>query len=265
MKAKLDKDVRTIINSKFATLLKKIDEIRNTANEALKVAKWNEQQIIDIKAVNENNSIEWRAKVDQLPAAHEELKANMASNTSNTKTLLKRVEDLTNRSSRKSLVFKGVPERSRETWDDTRNLLADLIAANANINSDDAFEMIERCHRGSFNNQGGSIKKKGPRYIYCGFHSWDDSQFVLERFRRASISGKIKGIYVEQRYGATTTARRNHALYIRKDLKANGTITSGCVSYPVKLMVKYRALDSKFTLHEDFSDMEVGVQADAED
>ena len=39
LKIKLDKDVRTIINSKFAALFRKVDDIVNTANEALKIAR----------------------------------------------------------------------------------------------------------------------------------------------------------------------------------------------------------------------------------
>ena len=83
---------------------------------------------------------------------------------------------------------------------------------------------------------------------------------MLEIFRRASIRDTSNGVYVEQRYGATTTARRNHALAVRKGLKADGTISNGFISYPAKLMVKYRPGDSKFILHEDFSEMEVTVQ-----
>ena len=125
--------------------------------------------------------------------------------------------------------------------------------------------MIERCHRGSYQPDSRSGKKKAPRHIYAGFHSWDDSQYVLEQFRRACISGKNNGVYVEQKYGATTTARRNHALHVRKGLKSDGTITSGFISYPAKLMVKYRLGDTKFTMHDDFSDMEVSVRATNEE
>ena len=259
LKNKLDKDLRHVINSKFAVIFKKIDEVRNTANEALKVAKWTEEQLVTLKENNEKEFSDMRSKLDELVAVNDKLRENVEAYNIKVHVLEKRVEDQTNRSSRKSLVFKGVPERGHETWDDTRDILADVIARNANIDNDEAFEMIERCHRSSFAQQSRSNSKKGRRNIYAAFHSWDDAQYTLEQFRIACIRGRNNSVYVEQRYAATTTAQRNQALIVRKGLKADGTITQGYVTYPAKLMVKYRSNDTKFTLHQDFSEIEVSI------
>ena len=62
---------------------------------------------------------------------------------------------------------------------------------------------------------------------------------------------------MEQKFGPLTTWRQNHALEICKTLKNSGIITNGYVSYPAKLMVKYRKADTKYTLHHDYSDTEV--------
>ena len=215
-----------------------------------------QESIDQIKADHVNDMGELRGKIEAVVTINNELKLEAESHKIKIHVLEKRLEDQTNRSSRKSLVFKGVPEKGRETWDDTRDILADVIARNCDMTNNEAFDTIERCHRSAFQQQN---KKKGKRNIYCAFHSWDDAQYVLERFRRACMSGRNNGIYVEQRYGAATTARRNNALVIRKGLKADGTITSGYISYPAKLMVKYNVNDKKFSLHEDFSDIEVNV------
>ena len=257
LKTKLDKDVRTIINSKFAVIFKKIDEVRATANEALKLAKWSEVQVSKIKDANQENVDDLRAKFDALSAANEEMKTNIETLIIKSHVQEKRLEDQTNRSSRKSLVFSGVPERGHETWDDTRDILADVIARNANVSNNEAYDMIERCHRSSFNQQGRSGSKKVTRKIFCAFYTWDDAQYVLERFRQASIKGTNNNVYAEQRYGATTSARRNFALSVRKGLKAEGSIASGYLIYPAKLMVKHKREDKKYTLHEDYSEMEI--------
>ena len=266
LKTTLDKDLRTVINNKFSVIFKKIDEVRCTANEALKIAKRTEDQVAKFVAANSSSFDDLKSKVDALVAVNDELKIGMETQIIKFHVLEKRLEDQTNRNSRKSLVFKGIPERGHESWDDTRDILAEVISKHADVRNDEAFNMIERCHRSSLKHQqqSRSNQKKGKRNVYCAFHSWDDSQFVLERFRRACVKGGNGGVYVEQKYGTITTARRNHALSIRKGLKADGTITNGYISYPARLMVKYRPGDARFTMHEDFSEMEVSART-AED
>ena len=114
--------------------------------------------------------------------------------------------------------------------------------------------MIERCHRSSF----PPIRaKKGKRDINVLFRDWEDSQYVSNQFRSACIRGVSNGVSADQKYGTVTTARRNHALLIRKQLKREGTIVHGFIEYPAKLMVKYRPSDTRFVVHEDFSDMAI--------
>ena len=166
----------------------------------------------------------------------------------------KRLEDKINRSSRKSLIFRGIAENERENWDDTRNFLADIISARTDVSPSDAYDMIERCHRGAYSTDG---KKKVKRVIHCLFRDWEDSQYVLNEFRKACIRGEANGISADQKYGDITPARRNQALLVRKQLKQAGTIARGFIDYPAKLMVKYSGADSKFILHEDFSELEI--------
>ena len=44
-------------------------------------------------------------------------------------------------------------------------------------------------------------------------------------------------ISADQKYGPITTKRRQMAFQVRKELKENGSITSGYVDFPAKLMV----------------------------
>ena len=82
---------------------------------------------------------------------------------------------------------------------------------------------------------------------------------LILTFTAKNIKDRTFKVYCEQKYGTITTARRNEALITRKTLKANGEITSAYVAYPAKLMVKYpgQKRDDKFTLHQDFSNIEI--------
>ena len=84
-----------------------------------------------------------------------------------------------------------------------------------------------------------------------------ESELFISNMRK---HGRNSRVYVEQRYGPDTTWRRNNALALRKDLKAQGAVTSGFIAYPAKLMVKYNAQDRQYTMHQDFSNTEVPVQ-----
>ena len=93
LKCKLDKDMQHIINGKFAAIFKKIDEIRNTATEALKVAKWSEEQILQAKEENANNLNALAARVDGLVAVNDDLKRNIETHSIKIHVLEKRIED----------------------------------------------------------------------------------------------------------------------------------------------------------------------------
>ena len=137
-------------------------------------------------------------------------------------------------------------------WDDTTSILGNEIAKVTGIDKVDARNMIERSHRSRPNQ-----RKAGKRNIFAAFHDWNDSEFVKEAFRTAASKNKNNGIYVDQKYGSDTTWRRNQALIRRKELKAAKTITNGYVSFPAKLMVKYKSTDKSYVPFEKFSKMEV--------
>ena len=86
--------------------------------------------------------------------------------------VLLELEDLRNRSMRSNLIFKGIPEESKETWDDTSQLLAGFITENLNLlYSFDQMDMqISRAHR--TNDTDSSRRKNNHCTIYklesCG-------------------------------------------------------------------------------------------------
>ena len=166
-------------------------------------------------------------------------------------TLEARLEHQTNRNSRKSVIIRGVPEHEDEkSWDDCRKVVCEKLAEITNSDPETLSNAIERIHRGKPN------RHDGPRVVHALFYDWNDSEHLISAMRK---NGRNSRIYVEQRYGPDTTWRRNSALTLRKDLKAQGTITSGFIAYPAKLMVKYNVQDRKYTMHQDFSNAVVPV------
>ncbi|NQY43849.1 MAG: hypothetical protein HRT87_10955 [Legionellales bacterium] len=180
------------------------------------------------------------------------------------KKLEEKVEERTNRQLRETLIIKDVPEEvEKETWDETKNLLAQVISDNMDdVSFEFAYGQIKRTHReNKKTDEKGTKIREGKRRIFAAMHSWKFCERMKEVFRLKCVTNKDFNISVEQKYGPLTTWRRFKALERRKDLIERGIISSGFVAYPAKLMVNYpgeRKGDKKYyKLYEDFSEVEV--------
>ena len=219
----IEKNLKTLIEKKFSVIFKKIDDVRNMANGASVTAKWCEDEITNMKDTHTNALTALSTKIENITKEHDNLRNELINISSKANIAEKKLEEQINRSSRKSLVFRGIPESGRESWADTKNILSDIISAHTDISPNEAFEMVERCHRSTFTNRT-KRGTKGCRVIYALFRDWEDSQYVLDKFRTAAIRGELNGVSASQKYGNITTARRNHALLVRKQLKRDWTI-----------------------------------------
>ena len=171
------------------------------------------------------------------------------------------IEERTNRQMRQTLVFKGIPERKHESWNDTKNIVASTIAEYTNISREDACDMLNRVHR---SRPTENPHKNKRRDIFAAMHSWEDCEFFIKKFRRENCernsdpndnSGRV---YIDYKYGPLTTLRRGEALKHRKDLIDRKEIISGFVSYPAKLMVKRaHGRDVPYVMEKDFSNEDV--------
>ena len=164
-------------------------------------------------------------------------------------------------------MFKGIPETSGEkkgknSWNEMRNVLAQTLATHIpGVSAESASQMIERVHRGKAN--AFNISK---RPIYARYFDWNVSEKIKTDLKLANMADNSIKIYVEQMYGPRTRYRRGLAMSKRRDLKREGKIFSGFVSYPAKLMVKYtNDSKEKYSLLEDFSKTEVKFQAKIDD
>ena len=175
--------------------------------------------------------------------------------------LNERVEKRTNRQMRNTLIFKGIPKipseekKGQEAWQYTRQALVSAISSHIDdLDETRATRCIERVHRGKPN-------EHGKQAIYAKIFDWNICEKLKHDFRSINIADNSVKIYCEQMFGPLTSARRNHALSVRKQLKEEGKIYSGFVVYPAKLLVKVtRDPKGSYIEHEDYSKMEVNFK-----
>ena len=212
----------------------------------------------------ENELDKTKTEVSVLKGENKRLKEKVNNVSSNQHSLEERIEDRTNRQLRKTLVFRGIPEQpstatdgaetathKTESWQETKDLLANQISEICALPKPDAAAMLERAHRSAPNPR---YKGTAPRPIYVALFDWNQSQLCIEKFRQHNITNKNSKILCEQKYGPITTQRRNQAMMMRKELKDSGEIVAGYVAFPARLMAKTSHREgSKYTMVRDFS------------
>ena len=166
-----------------------------------------------------------------------------------------RIEDRTNRQLRQTLIIVGVKESRDETWNDTRDLLAETISKNLKTSFNSADKMLNRVHRAS---RKDPHHPGNPRRIFAAVHQWDDCEMLVEKFRELNVSGR-SGVRINYMHGPLTTVRRNMAMLKRKQLKEAGTLQSAYVAFPARLFGKKHGEDA-YTLIKDFSREEVQLK-----
>ena len=143
-------------------------------------------------------------------------KPNGDDNTLSQTVVVKRMESIeekleerTNRQLRKTLVFCGVKMNTSErSWKDCEEVLAKEIAFTLNIDTKDAINMIDRCHRGG--NPEYFKKENKATTIYASMHEWNVCEDIIFQARCK------RTIFVDYKYGPLTTKRRNLALKSRR-------------------------------------------------
>jgi rubrerythrin len=167
-------------------------------------------------------------------------------------------EERTNRQLRETLVFKNVPEEMEdETYNDTKDVVANLISEHCGLDFQEVRGEIKRAHREANRRNGDDHFRQGKRLIFAAFHSWDLCQTVIETFKSKCIREADFNISADQKYGPLTSRRRSLALKKRKELKESGAIKSAYIDFPAKLMVNNGETDTLgkkvYKLHTNFS------------
>lgn len=256
-------EIRETIKSEFTAILSEfsamkdemvrlqgeVESVTNVANNSQKIAE------------------NLQTRVTKLEEENNQLKHKLHNTVNDQHAALEMVEDCKNRQLRKTVVFRGIPEKKiqsevntdgtlstrPENWDDTAGALAESMSqALPNTTIEQASKMVERCHRSKPNPK---YKGTGPRPIFAAFLDWRDSELVKVSYRKNSGN-----VFAEQKVGPRTTARRNMALKLRRELLDERRITNAYVAFPARLMTKdSSARGAKYTLWKDFSEEPVPV------
>ena len=245
----MEQKLLTSFEKRFNVLLSRFESKIEKAYETAEIAR---QRTVDNEARITRMNTEFLAMKEKIEQQQIVLQKTIDIQSVQIATLQARLEHQTNRNSRKSVIIRGIPQHENEkTWEDCRKAVCEKLGEITGCNPEVLSNSIERIHRGKPN------RNNGPRVVHALFYDWNESELLISKMRK---HGRNSRVYVEQRYGPDTTWRRNNALALRKDLKAQGTVTSGFIAYPAKLMVKYNAQDRQYTMHQDFSNTEVPVQ-----
>ena len=156
---KLDK-----LNEQFSTRFGKIE--KSILNISEKCTKLNE----DITAVSH--------KADTNKDSIENLREELEFRDKKIDTLEREIDDLCNRSMRKTLVFRGLPENAEGayTWENVRKFLLKFLAL---YDPEFAHLSIDKAHRSARKIDPRKLKSPRPRSVFAEFVSWQDENRVL--------------------------------------------------------------------------------------
>ena len=249
-----------IIDEKFSGISERITSLENSSV----VHKHEiEEQNNKIKEIQDEN-IDLKSQLDALCQKFETFEQELSAST-NTQLFNKindieeRIEQRTNRQLRQTIIISGVRENKNETWDETRELVAETISKNLKVSFDSADKMLNRVHRA---NRKDPRYPNKPRRIFAALYKWNDCEELIETFRELNISGR-SSVRIDYMYGPMTSLRRNLAMLKRKQLKEAGILKSAYVAFPARLLGKKPGdrKDDPYTLIEDFSNAVVQLKA----
>lgn len=219
--------MKSLLDKKFSEVNNKLDLIVDELDDLKNHLKQTEEKADKALSLAEKN-IE---RIDTNAEHIETLKDKL-------KTALDTIDDLQNRSLRKTLIFKNIQKvNENENWQDVKNLLASQLASIMKITVEEAYKNIERAHRGKINVNDSQNKKKVPTII-AKFHNWEFSEQVKSTIISANRQ-KNSDILVSQMYSPNVTEKRNEAMKLRRELISKDGQLKAYVRFPADLMVKY--------------------------
>ena len=105
-----------------------------------------------------------------------------------------KIDDLTNRGLRSTLVIRGVSdEGEQDDWDKTEAKLVKVLAANIGKPEKEVENMIERAHR----TKEARYRGKGVRPIFVLFHNWKYCKQLMEFDLQNGVEENVKKIFID--------------------------------------------------------------------
>ena len=111
-----------------------------------------------------------------------ELKTSIADFEKFKEEILRKADDLENRSKRNNLVFWNIPE-GEEKGRGCRRLIEDIIMNHMKLKDSEDI-VIARAHRTNLDTEDSRKKSKDksqPRPIHCNFLHWEEKEYIIKR------------------------------------------------------------------------------------
>ena len=197
---KLDK-----LDEQFSTRFGKIEKA--TLNMSEKCTKLNEHMTIVSHKADTNE--------DSIKNVREELE----SRDKKIDMLEREIDDLRNRSMRKTLVFRGLPAKAEgtDTWENIQKFSLKFLAL---YDPEFAHLSIDRAHRSARKIDPRKSKSPTPRPVFAEFVSWQNASRVLTMAPKIGktpyeFQGHEYNISVEQMVSKSAIENRQTALKVR--------------------------------------------------
>ena len=100
-----------------------------------------------------------------------------------------RLEDQTNRTSRNTLIIRGIKDgEDVNDWEETRDILCKTLAPIVQLTAVQISQMIERVHRDPGNPER---QQEGPGVIHAKFFNWNHCQQLMKLMRKHGKGSNI--------------------------------------------------------------------------
>ena len=205
-----------------------------------------EKKAEDAKTNASNNS-------DEIEGLRLEMKEQSDKISKQFETISKlesEIEELKNRSLRKTLMFKNIKYQqvSESSWSTTKPVLIELISRILpETTKEEIWNNIERAHR---IHSKGTSSNGSPPYLIVKMLNWEFSENVKSAFIQENKNGRSQ-VFVSQMYSKSLTLRQNQALKHQHEMKEEDPSIQGYIRYPATLMIK-RPGEKKYKVQKEF-------------
>ena len=206
-------EIKSLLNGKFDEFSEKLASIeekfdKTTKEIYLKLDKI-EKDTEESRIKSSKNSDEIEGLKFQISDQNEQI-----SRQNETKIELEsEIEELKNRSLRKTLIFKNIKHQiNKNSWSDTKTILIDEISkVLTEASKEEIATNIERAHRVQNNSETRNRSHNTQPYLVAKIANWEFSKRIKSTFIVKNQNGSSR-VFVSQMYSNSLTLRRNQAL-----------------------------------------------------
>ena len=132
------------------------------------------------------------------------------------------IEELKNRSLRKTLIFKNIKHQAnKNSWCDTKKVLIDEISkVLTEASKVEIATNIERAHQVQSSETTGKRSNNTPPYLAAKIANWEFSERIKSAFIAENQNGNSR-VFVSQMYSKSLILRQNQTLKDQYELKGD--------------------------------------------